>query len=650
MPVPLPTLDDRTYQELVDGMRDRLPLIAPQWTDHNVSDPGITLLELLAFLSEAQIYRLDRRSAQQDRAFLRLMGCAPKQAQVANAVIVMSVDAGGAAADCPAHVPVAKAGGDCVFQTGSSFRVTDARLQSVLTYANARWHDRTAANDAFDSPYLAFGEQPEQGAALYLGFDKSLAEAGARMRLFVATADVGADWKTWIALRTEWRRTSLARRTCRNVGCEPPFWEHYGARVTWEFFDGHDWRTLPGLKDRTRALSLSGPVRWLAPADHKPGGVTGHDTSYFIRCRFVGGEYDCAPRIRGVRINAVVARHAADVAVAVELGRSNGSAHQRFHLPWTPVVPGSTRLLVASSEWRERPDFDRSGPHAQHYVLTARTGEIAFGDGRSGAVPEADRRVKARWQVGAGPSGNVAAGTISALPPGIPRLRVAQPLDAFGGADEESLDDAKARAFVAIQEERCAATLADIERVARSVPGAPVARAYAVAAYHPAIKCIPAAGCVTVVVVPSCVESKPAPSAALCRAVAQFIEPRRPLTLEVHVTGPVYTAVKVKAALALQRGADRVAVFDRARAALAEFLHPLHGGPGKNGWPAGRTVYRSEVLAVLGGIAGVQYVAELSLTADQGSPAHCGDVVLCANGLVTSDQHVFSVHEDGAKR
>jgi hypothetical protein len=112
----------------------------------------------------------------------------------------------------------------------------------------------------------------------------------------------------------------------------------------------------------------------------------------------------------------------------------------------------------------------------------------------------------------------------------------------------------------------------------------------------------------------------------------------------------VYTAVKVKAALALQRGADRVAVFERARAALAEFLHPLHGGPGKNGWPAGRTVYRSEVLAVLGGIAGVQYVAELSLTADQGSPAHCGDVVLCANGLVTSGQHVFSVHEDGAKR
>lgn len=60
MALPLPVLDDRGFQELVDGMRERLPRIAPDWTDHNASDPGITLLELLAYQGDLLSYRFDR--------------------------------------------------------------------------------------------------------------------------------------------------------------------------------------------------------------------------------------------------------------------------------------------------------------------------------------------------------------------------------------------------------------------------------------------------------------------------------------------------------------------------------------------------------------------------------------------------------------
>ena len=56
-----PDLDDRTWQDLVDEMRALIPKYAPQWTDHNPSDLGITLIELFAWLVEGLIYRLNQR-------------------------------------------------------------------------------------------------------------------------------------------------------------------------------------------------------------------------------------------------------------------------------------------------------------------------------------------------------------------------------------------------------------------------------------------------------------------------------------------------------------------------------------------------------------------------------------------------------------
>ena len=104
-----------------------------------------------------------------------------------------------------------------------------------------------------------------------------------------------------------------------------------------------------------------------------------------------------------------------------------------------PVVPASLRLTLTgkdgtvSRRWREQPDFDRSGPHARHFVVDHASGSVTFGDGRSGAVPPADARFSARWQVGGGAVGNVAAETLTVVS-GMPELRVRQPVGAWGGA------------------------------------------------------------------------------------------------------------------------------------------------------------------------------------------------------------------------
>ena len=58
MPLNLPNLDDRDYNSLVQEALALIPAHAPEWTDHNPSDPGITLVELFAYLTEMLIYRV----------------------------------------------------------------------------------------------------------------------------------------------------------------------------------------------------------------------------------------------------------------------------------------------------------------------------------------------------------------------------------------------------------------------------------------------------------------------------------------------------------------------------------------------------------------------------------------------------------------
>lgn len=73
MPLNLPDLDDRRFADLSEEARALIPSLAPAWTDHNPADPGITLVEMLASLTEMLCYRLNRISDANLTAFLILL-------------------------------------------------------------------------------------------------------------------------------------------------------------------------------------------------------------------------------------------------------------------------------------------------------------------------------------------------------------------------------------------------------------------------------------------------------------------------------------------------------------------------------------------------------------------------------------------------
>ena len=92
MPIPNPILDDRSYQQLRDELVRRIPVYTPEWTDHNASDPGITLIELFSFLGENLLFRFNQIPEATKLAFLRLLQVPLRPAAAARALITMSTD------------------------------------------------------------------------------------------------------------------------------------------------------------------------------------------------------------------------------------------------------------------------------------------------------------------------------------------------------------------------------------------------------------------------------------------------------------------------------------------------------------------------------------------------------------------------------
>ncbi|GAA0392671.1 hypothetical protein [Streptomyces luteireticuli] len=85
--LPVPDLDDLRFQPLVDTAKRALPSRSPSWTDHNVSDPGVTLLELCAGRVDALVYRANRMTPEQRSRLLALMGVTPMAAVPCRVVV-----------------------------------------------------------------------------------------------------------------------------------------------------------------------------------------------------------------------------------------------------------------------------------------------------------------------------------------------------------------------------------------------------------------------------------------------------------------------------------------------------------------------------------------------------------------------------------
>ena len=94
MPLDIPTLDDRRYQDLLDEALARIPVHTPEWTNFNKSDPGVTLIEVFAFLTENLLYRSNQIPERNRRKFLTLLGIPLQPASSARGLVTFTNERG----------------------------------------------------------------------------------------------------------------------------------------------------------------------------------------------------------------------------------------------------------------------------------------------------------------------------------------------------------------------------------------------------------------------------------------------------------------------------------------------------------------------------------------------------------------------------
>src|ERR1700693_1339808 len=185
----LPNLDDRAWADLAAEGTALIPVYGAEWTDQNYSDPGITLIELLAFVAEMDIYQLNQISDHERLKFLSLVGVAPKPPIAAEVVLKFTLASGTAPVTLPAGLEFAGTdpfGMKTIYRIGEGITLAAGDVAALQLQNSAGYQNLTSIwrRGAIMSP---FGSAPQPGAAFYLGLTSAM-PVGVPMRFFFTLA------------------------------------------------------------------------------------------------------------------------------------------------------------------------------------------------------------------------------------------------------------------------------------------------------------------------------------------------------------------------------------------------------------------------------------------------------------------------------
>jgi hypothetical protein len=650
MPLAIPNLDDRRWTDLVEDAQALIPRLAPRWTDHNVHDPGITFIELFAWLAEMQIYQLNRVGDRHREVFGRLAGVTRRHRTPAHVEVFVIGDPA-RSVTLPAETQLTPLEGEeIVFETPETVLLTRSRLERVVVDDGSGPLDQTDANQRSGVAFLAFGERARPGAQLQLGFDRFYPgeEPTIRISIDVFTADLDDRCGAALAVPAE---------------TDTPGEIQQPVEIAWEYLDASgQWRALAVVADETAAFSRSGAVTLAVPSDSQT--LRQH---VWIRARIRRGTYDIEPRLLRVAVNGIPCVQRETVRDE-RLGQSDGRPNQSFVLAGGPLLIDQASPVVIDVDgerWEPVASLENAAPSSRQFVFDTERRRVSFGNGLNGQTPRAGQTIRAlSYQTSVGAAGNVTRGLAwrfkTAFVPGVTLVNF-QP--AFGGSDPESLADLELRARAVLNRPSRAITPSDIERLALGTPGVHVARATV-------LPNCPSPARITVVAMPKVRPGRNGPpsppSSAFLLTVHRHLQTRRLLGDDVRVVAPIYIEISVAARLRLAKGAGPASVIQRARLALQRFFDgedpaaavEQRAGDGAPSpcptrWPFGRAVFPSEVYAVLDGVPGVDAVSSLRLSAATAGAAVAAGAAAAIPvppiGVAFSGMHDLAIDDPGSR-
>ena len=594
--IPLATnLDDYDFDRLLALARSRLPALAPQWTDYNYHDPGIMLIELLAWVGDAQIYALARNRTDERLAMAALFGIGPRGALPARGTLYTTAPpARPARLAAWTRVVAVRARAPRV-ETLATITLLPVTLAAVVRHGGGPPLDLTRINARPRAGCAPFGDSPGEGAEL-------------RLR-FAAGDDSALDSPALL---------SLGFQLARADGAIAP-----GLGAIDAYLDG---RPLRCGFDSSRSMQRSGAMVLALPAGTRLNGM-----EIALRPRHPAV---VMPTLLSVAANAIpVAQRA---SFRIDDRRGTGRAAQRIEIDpragfapdevsegcvWRLADRPRRSLQVRISEgqafelWRHG-DLAEAGPRDRVYALHERSDgtaiAILFGNGVNGARPALLETIQIDLRLSCGSRGNV-AGSVEWIADGV-RLAAVNPQPLTAGRDAEGIDAALTKVRATLRESRMLATGEQIRHAVEALPPAlDVARVEVEEGWERGRR-RPATAATRTLIVARGVASGQTP--AWRRAIRRALSPRISLGERLLVESPVYRRLTVRAEVDVMPGRrpeQVVAAIDaelRGRFAVTGRARPL--------WPLGRDVDATAVAGWIKAIEGVESVRSTALVDESG--------------------------------
>jgi predicted phage baseplate assembly protein len=618
-------LDTLDWDQMTTAIRTRIvPDSKGKWTLHAPVDPGVTLLELFAWLLDQRIYWMDQVPTALSLAVLGLLGESPLPAKAALTVLQLSDGA-----IPPRSFPTAPAG--TAMQLGDSnppiiFTTNDDLTLLPVTSIAITVNGVDHTNDLQQCRLVPLNA-PQVEILLSLS-GKLPAAASAKL-----PAVAGQFFSLMIDLETsgdvlpEWSAEAVP-----NVPAP--------ATLTWSYTNTSNTVTpFASVHEGTGGLRRSGTVRLALPADWQPEA----SGAYKIVLGISGATFTFSPLLRRLKANMVLAKHASPETL-------NPDTSQWLPLPGNVVslnslpIEDTVQVQIAEDKWLQVSDLSLSGPTDRVFLVSRARSEISFGDGLTGRLPLVSS-MTVSFQTGGGLAGNVGQGS-----PWVGQGFLATNLaPGDGGAETETLAAAITRSTTALNERNRAVSKADYETLARTTPGVAFQRAYAAVGFHPDFPGSTVPGAITVFVVPyaprvetdgdwasDVYDPAPVPDQGALQAAQAWLNGAKLIGGEVFVCPPVYRKVWLTLTVAVDAPLP-ASLREAIISGLHNFLDPLVGGDAQEGWLFGDPLRPSALLRVAQGVLGtagdVQGVA-VSLDSPNAAAAPCKDVTIQPYQLV----------------
>jgi predicted phage baseplate assembly protein len=274
------------------------------------------------------------------------------------------------------------------------------------------------------------------------------------------------------------------------------------------------------------------------------------------------------------------------------------------------IASGSVTVFVNDVPWQEVTTFYESRWDSLHFTLETDGNDVStivFGDGISGRKPVAGDRIKVEYLETLGASGNIGARLITELSTPVyydgqlVTVLVTNPRAATGGAEAETIEHARGQTPLELRTLWKAVTRDDYQTLVEGYPG--VAKA----------QILDTNDCLNIRYYTINIAVAPTGagymSALLKQQLADFLESRKVVTVNVNLFDPSYRSINIDAEVYAYTGEDLDAVRNRAQAALADFFH-------FDRITFGQTIYQSDLVALLDGTRGVSHVHVYAPAAD----------------------------------